>query len=55
MTRRASTVAIVCPDCETRVEVPIEAAGATLANHNDQRHGGEAVASVAGYHVDRFF
>lgn len=55
MTRRASTVAIVCPDCDRRLEVPIEEAGATLADHNDRRHDGAAVASVAGNHVDRFF
>ena len=55
MTRRTSTVAIVCPDCDRRLEVPVEEAGATLATHNDQRHNGEAVASVAGNHVDRFF
>jgi len=46
-------VAVVCPACETRTEVDADTIGSTLRTHNEGRHGGEAVASVAGEHVDR--
>ena len=48
-----SRVAIVCPDCGTRTELPPAEIGAALARHNAARHDGDAVASVAGSHVDR--
>ena len=50
---RPSTVAIVCPDCETRTELPPDEIAAALTRHNETRHDGDAVASVAGAHVDR--
>ena len=46
-------VAVVCPGCETRTEVDASTVGSTLRTHTESRHGGEAVASVAGEHVDR--
>ena len=48
-----SRVAIVCPECETRTELPAAEIGAALTRHNEARHDGDAVASVAGSHVDR--
>ena len=48
-----STVAIVCPDCETRSELPPSEIAAALTRHNETRHDGAPVASVAGAHVDR--
>ena len=48
-----STVAIVCPDCETRTELPPAEIAAALTRHNRERHDGAPVASVAGAHVDR--
>ena len=50
---RPSTVAIVCPDCETRTELPPDEIAAALTRHNETRHDGAPVASVAGAHVDR--
>lgn len=47
-----SRVAVVCPVCETRDEVRPHQAGATVHRHNDHRHGGDAVASIAGAAVD---
>ena len=47
-----STVAIVCPDCETRTELPPAEIGAALTRHNETRHDGAPAASVAGAHVD---
>jgi len=43
-----SRVAVVCPVCESRDEVRPYQAGAAVRRHNDQRHGGDAVASIAG-------
>lgn len=48
-----SRLAIVCPDCETRVLVEPHEIGEKLASHNNLQHEGDAVASVAGGHVDR--
>lgn len=49
-----SRVAIVRPNCETRTEVKPHQAGATLRRHNEIRHDGDPVASIAGAHTDRF-
>ena len=48
-----SRVAIVCPDCETRTEVAPADIATALTRHNNLQHNGDAVASVAGAHVDR--
>jgi len=42
----APDVPIVCPECETTTRVPLPELEATLARHNEQRHGGESVAEV---------
>ena len=48
-----SRVAIICPDCETRTEVAPADIATALTRHNNHQHNGDAVASVAGAHVDR--
>jgi len=48
-----SHVAIVCPECETRTEVAPHEIARALTRHNNLQHDGDAVASVAGAHVDR--
>jgi len=48
-----SCVAIVCPECETRTELPPAEIAAALTRHNESRHDGAPVASVAGADVDR--
>ncbi|WP_134670345.1 hypothetical protein [Halorussus marinus] len=39
-------VPIVCSECETTSRVPLPELEATLARHNDRRHGGDPVAEV---------
>lgn len=46
-------VEISCPECGTRTAVETDELGESLRRHNEQRHDGEAVASVAGDQVDR--
>lgn len=48
-----SRVAIVCPECDTRALVEPHEIGAKISRHNERMHDGDAVASVAGNHVDR--
>jgi len=50
---RSSHVAIVCPECETRTLLKPNEISDALIRHNDYFHDGDAVASVAGGHVDR--
>ena len=46
-------VEICCPECGTRAPVETTELGESLRRHNEDRHGGEPVASVAGDQVDR--
>jgi hypothetical protein len=39
-------VPIVCTACETTTRVPLSDAGEAVSRHNEQLHGGEAVAEV---------
>jgi len=39
-------IPVVCPACETRTQVPFEDVEAAVARHNEQLHGGDAVAEV---------
>jgi hypothetical protein len=39
-------IPVVCSACETRTQVPFEDVEAAVDRHNEQLHGGEAVAEV---------
>ena len=40
------SVPIVCDECETETRVPLDDLADALDKHNDQKHGGDAVAEV---------
>jgi hypothetical protein len=42
----APDVPIVCSECGTTTRVPLSELEATLARHNDRRHGGDSIAEV---------
>jgi len=39
-------VPVICPECETTTRVPISKVGDSVDRHNEQLHGGEAVAEI---------
>ena len=39
-------IPVVCTACETRTQVPFEDVEAAVQRHNEQLHGGDAVAEV---------
>jgi len=39
-------VPVVCPECGTTTEVPVEEVEETITRHNDRLHDGRAVAEV---------
>jgi hypothetical protein len=49
----ASTVPVVCPECETTTRVPLPEVADTVARHNDGQHEGRDVAHVDPAIVDR--
>lgn len=40
------TIPIICPDCETRTQIPFPDVEDTVSRHNEQLHDGESIASV---------
>lgn len=40
------TLAVVCPECETRTSVAFERSSEVVKNHNESMHDGESVAGV---------
>jgi len=39
-------VPVVCPECDTRTQVPLDDVADAVARHNDQLHDGEGIAEV---------
>ena len=39
-------VPVVCPECETRTQVPLSEVADRLEGHNDRLHDGEVAARV---------
>ena len=46
MSTEEPSVPIVCDECETETRVPLDELADALDKHNDQKHGGDAVAEV---------
>lgn len=46
-------VAVDCPACDTRVTVDADRAGDVARTHNQKRHDGDALASIAPEHLGR--
>lgn len=46
MTADDPEVPIVCPECETRAEIPLSDLADRLDDHNERLHDGEPVAEV---------
>ncbi len=50
-------VPVVCPECDTRTEVPFDDLEAAIDRHNDQLHDGDEVArldpEIAEHLLDR--
>ena len=39
-------VPVMCPECNTETTVPLSDVESTLADHNEEHHGGDTVATV---------
>ncbi|MFC7019796.1 MULTISPECIES: hypothetical protein [Haloarcula] len=39
-------IPVVCPECDTRTKVAFDEVERAVRRHNEQLHGGEAVAEV---------
>lgn len=39
-------IPIICPDCETRTQIPFPDVEDAVSRHNKQLHDGESIASV---------
>lgn len=42
----ATTVPVVCPECDTRTRIPLDDLAERIEQHNDRRHEGADVAEV---------
>lgn len=39
-------VPIICPECDTTTEIPLDELAESLERHNEQMHDGEEIAHV---------
>lgn len=46
MTDDAPEIPVVCPECDTRTQVPFPDVESAVDRHNESQHDGEEVAAV---------